>query len=457
MSPEEFRRSGYQVVDWIAEFLARPEKYPVLPDVAPGALIDALPAQAPETGEPMDAILADFEKLIVPATTHWNHPDFFAYFAISTSGPGILAEALAATLNVNGMLWKSSPAATELEQVTLAWLREWLGLPERLFGMIFDTASVSTMHAIAAAREHADPQSRLRGGSRDLILYTSEHAHSSVEKGAIATGIGQDNVRKIPLDGEFRMRADALEHAVQADRDAGLRPFCVVPTIGTTSTTAIDPVEEVAEIAARHGLWMHVDAAYGGSAGILPEFRHVLNGCERADSLVVNPHKWMLAPIDVSVLYVRHPAILRRAFSLVPDYLRTPEHPRAINFNEYGVPLGRRFRSLKLWFVFRYFGREGIAAMIRRHIALAREFAAWVDADKRFERCAPAPLSLVCFRYRGSDEDNRKLLDAVNATGKVFLSPVTLRGRAALRLAIGNVRTEREHVARAWDIIRASV
>jgi aromatic-L-amino-acid decarboxylase len=457
MSPEEFRIHGYRVVDWIADFLASPEKYPVLPGVQPGELTDALPSQAPERGQPMEAILADYEKLIVPATTHWNHPDFFAYFAISSSGPGILAEALSAALNVNGMLWKSSPAATELEQVTLDWLRQWLGLPGGLFGIIFDTASTSTMHAIAAAREVADPECRARGGSQDLVLYTSEHAHSSVEKGAIAVGIGHRNVRKLPLDGEFCMRVDALEQAVAADKAAGLRPFCVVPTVGTTSTSAIEPVERIADVAERHGMWMHVDAAYGGSAAIVPEMRHILRGCERADSLVVNPHKWLLTPIDVSVLYTRRPDILRRAFSIVPDYLRTSEHPRALNYMEYGVPLGRRFRSLKLWFVFRYFGRERIAEMIRGHIALAREFAAWVQADERFEVAAPAPLSLVCFRYRGSDDDNQRLLDAVNASGKVFLSSTRLCGRTVLRLAIGNIRTGRHHVAQAWEMIRQAV
>jgi aromatic-L-amino-acid decarboxylase len=457
MSPEEFRRHGHSVVDWIADFLACPEKYPVLPDVEPGQLVDALPSSGPESGESMEAILADFNRLIVPATTHWNHPDFFAYFAISTSGPGILAEALAATLNVNAMLWKSSPAATELEQVTLDWLRQWLGFPEPWFGEIFDTASTSTMHGIAAAREAADPECRTRGASHHLVLYTSEHAHSSVEKGAIAIGVGQQNVRKIPLDAEFRMRVDALEQAIASDRAAGLRPFCVVPTVGTTSTSAIDPVEEVAAIAERHGLWMHVDAAYGGSAGLVPEFNHILRGCERADSLVVNPHKWMLTPVDVSVFYTRRPDILRRAFSLVPEYLKTADHPRAVNLMDYGVALGRRFRSLKLWFVFRYFGRQGIAEMIRRHVGLAQEFASWVDADDRFELAAPTPLSLVCFRYRGSDDDNRRLVETVNATGKIFLGGTTLRGQYVLRFAIGNSRTDRAHIRNAWDMIRESV
>ncbi|MBM3775038.1 MAG: amino acid decarboxylase [Acidobacteria bacterium] len=453
MSPEEFRRAGYQAVDWIARYLAQP--YPrVLPQVSPGELIDSLPARGPETGEPFENILADFERLILPGITHWNHPGFLAYFATSAPGPGIVGELLAAALNPNHMLWKTSPAATELEQVTLAWLRQWMSLPEDWFGLVFDTASTSTLHAIAAARELADPEARARGGAGDLVLYTSEQAHSSVEKGAITLGIGQRNVRKIGVDREFRMRPDLLAAAIERDRSGGLRPFCVVATAGTTSTTSIDPLEEVAGIAARHGLWMHVDAAYGGAAAIVPELRGLLAGAERADSLVVNPHKWLLTPLDLSVLYTRHPEILRRAFSLVPDYLRTVDDPRAVNFMEYGVPLGRRFRALKLWFVMRSYGRQGLAEMIRRHVAWARELAGRIEADPDFELAAPAPLSLVCFRCRGGDRDNQRLLERVNATGEVFLSHTVLDGRFTLRLAIGNFRTSREQVLRAWEIVQ---
>jgi aromatic-L-amino-acid decarboxylase len=377
-----------------------------------------------------------------------------AYFAITSTEPGILAEMLGAALNANGMLWQTSPAVTELEQVTLAWLAQWLGLPPQ-FGIIYDTASTSTMHAIAAARECADPETRTSGGSRDLILYTSEHAHSSVEKGAIAIGIGQRNVRKIATDSEFRMRPDALAAAVESDRAAGLRPFCVVPTVGTTSTTSIDPVPAVADIAERFGIWMHVDAAYGGAAALAPELRHILDGAGRADSVVVNPHKWMGVPVDLSVLYTRKPEILKRAFSLVPEYLRSAEDPRAVNLMDYGVPLGRRFRALKLWFVMRYYGREGLAARIREHVAWARELAGEIAADPRFELSAPVPLSLVCFRRKGSDEANRELLDRVNASGEVLLSHTVLNGRFVLRLAIGNHSTTREHVHRAWEIVKA--
>ncbi len=453
MPPEEFRKYGHEIVDWIADYLAHPERYPVLPRVQPGALTDALPARAPEQGEPMDAILSGFRDQIVPATTHWNHPGFHAYFSITSSPPGILAEMLIAALNVNGMVWKSSPAATELEQVTVDWLRDWIGLPPQ-FGIIYDTASTSTLHAIAAAREAAAPEVRAKGGSTDLVLYTSEQAHSSVEKGAIAIGVGQENVRKIPADPEFRMRPDALAAAIERDLSAGLRPFCVVPTVGTTSTSSIDPVPAICDIAGRHGLWVHVDAAYGGSAAVVPEYRWVLAGAERADSLVINPHKWLGTPIDLSVFYTRRPDVLRRAFSLVPEYLRTAEDPRAVNFMDYGVQLGRRFRSLKLWFVMRYYGHEGLAALIREHIRLAGDLARRIESDPRFELSAPAPLSLVCFRQRGSDAGNQALLERINATGRIFLSHTVLNGKFVLRFAIGNHSTGRAQVERAWEIIR---
>jgi aromatic-L-amino-acid decarboxylase len=457
MSPDEFRLHGHQVVDWIADYLAHPEIHPVLPRVKPGELTDSLPRSGPECGEAMAAILKDFEDKIVPASTHWNHPGFMGYFATSATGPGILGEILTAGLNANGMVWQSSPAATELEQVTLAWLGEWLGFREPMFGIIFDTASTSTMHAIAAARENADPEIRSSGGSQDLILYTSEHAHSSVEKGAIAIGIGQRNVRKIPVDSEFRMRTDALVEAIERDRAAGLRPFCVVPTVGTTSTSSIDPVPAIADIAERFGLWIHVDAAYGGPAALAPELRHILDGAERADSIVVNPHKWMGVPVDLSVLYTRKPKILKRAFSLVREYLRTAEDPRAVNMMDYGVPLGRRFRALKLWFVMRYYGRESLASRIRDHVAWAKELESTIAGDERFELCAPVPLSLLCFRRKGSDEANRELLDRVNKSGEVLLSSTELHGRFVLRLAIGNHSTTRDHVQRAWEVIQAQL
>lgn len=454
MAPEEFRACGYEVVDWIADYLNHPERFPVLPSVEPGFLSGSLPPAAPEEAEPMARILEDFRSHVVPGITHWNHPGFHAYFAITGSEPGILAESLTAALNVNGMLWKSAPAATELEQVTLRWLLHWLDLPSDWFGILFDTASTSTMHGLAAAREAADPTVREYGGSRDLTVYTSEHAHSSVEKGAIAIGMGQRNVRKIEVDNEFRMRPDRLAEAIERDLREGRRPCCVVPTVGTTSTSSLDPVAEIAEIARRYKLWMHVDGAYGGPAAIVPEYRHLFAGMELADSMVINPHKWMGVPVDCSVFYTRRPDILRRAFSLVPEYLRTAEDGEVVNFMDYGVPLGRRFRSLKLWFVMRAFGREEIANRLREHIEWARELACCIQEHPDFELCAPAPLSLVCFRYRGSDEQNRELLERINACGEMFLSHTVLQGRFVLRFAIGNMRSTRDQIRRAWAEIQ---
>lgn len=454
MTPDEFRRLGYRAIDWVADYLSDPTRYPVLPPIHPGDLTDALPAAGPERGEPMEAILSDFERLIVPAMTHWNHPGFLAYFANSAPPEGILGELLAAALNGNGMLWKTSPAVTELEQVTLGWLRRWSGLPAEWFGLIYDTASVASMHAIAAAREAADPETRTRGGVPGLTVYTSEQSHSSIEKGAIAVGIGQDNVRKIPTDGDFRMRPDALEAAIQSDRAAGRRPCCVTATVGTTSTTSVDPVPAIADICARHGIWLHVDAAYAGSAALAPEFGWAFAGCEHADSFVTNPHKWLLTPMDCSVFYTRRPEILRRAFSLIPEYLRTSDSGRAVNLMDYGVALGRRFRALKLWFVLRSYGREGLAAMIREHVRLAQELAAQVDAHPQFERTAPSPFSVVCFRYKGTDQDNQKILDEVNSSGEVFISGTVLRGQFTLHLAVGNQATTSAHVQRAWELVR---
>jgi aromatic-L-amino-acid decarboxylase len=422
-----------------------------------------LPASPPEEGEALATILGDVERQILPGITHWNHPAFFAYFSITSSAPGILGEMIAATLNVNGMLWRTSPAATELEAVALDWLRQLLGLPEGLFGVIQDTASASSLVALAAAREAVPGlEARQRGlvGQARLRMYASEQAHSSIEKAAIVLGVGREGFRKIPVDEEFRMDPEALARAVAEDRAAGWTPFAVAATVGTTSTTSVDPVPAIADICEREGLWLHVDAAYGGTAAILPECRHVLDGCERADSLVVNPHKWLFVPIDLSAFYTRRPEIVRSAFSLVPDYLRTPEDGLAPNLMDYGVSLGRRFRALKLWMVLRAFGREGIRERLREHIRLARLFRSWVEADPQFEVVAPTPLSVVCFRalFPGRDDAdhdrlNDEVIEAVNATGEVFLSPTKLRGRTALRLAVGNIRTEERHVRRAWELL----
>jgi aromatic-L-amino-acid decarboxylase len=454
MSPEEFRQAGHQVVDWLAGYLSDPTKYPVLSRNQPGELIDALPPSGPETGEEWDAIFADFERLIIPAVTHWNHPGFMAYFANTSTPPGILGEMLAAGLNTNGILWKSSPAVTELEQVALSWLRQWIGLPEEWFGIIFDTASTGSMHALAAARQAVAPEVRSTGQSVPLTVYCSEQAHSSIEKGALTIGIGLPNVRKIPTDAAFRMDTAALERAIEEDRKAGKKPIAIVATVGTTATASVDPVRECVKLARRYGTWLHVDLAYAGSAAIAPEYRWLIDGVDQADSLVTNPHKWLLTPADLSVIYTRRPEVFRAAFSLVPEYLRTAEHPRALNFMDYGVPLGRRFRSLKLWFILRSYGRERIAEFIRSQVALARELAAQVEADPHFELAAPQMLSLVCLRYKGSDEENEAILDKVNATGEVFLSHAGLNGRYVIRVAIGNLGTTRKHVQRAWELIR---
>ena len=449
MTPDEFRAAAHQTVDWIADYLRDIRQYPVSPQVEPGALTARLPKQGPERGESMETILDDFRKLIVPGVTHWNHPRFFGYFSISASGPGILGEMLAAALNVNHMLWKTGPSATELEQVSLGWLRQWLGLPENFFGIIHDTASTASLHAVIAAREAAGPT------TLPLVLYTSEHANLSVDRAALGAGIGRENIRHIAIDQDFRMRTDALVAAIEADLAAGRKPFCVVPTLGTTSSSSLDPLPEIAAIARRCGLWLHVDAAYAGPAAILDEYRHILAGAELADSLVLNPHKWLFTPVDLSALYTRRPEMFRQALSLdqTPDYLQTAEDPNAVNLSNYSVALGRRFRALKLWFVLRYYGREGIAEILRGHMRMAREFAGRVTADDRFELAAPVLFSLVCFRLRGADAENRELLERINATGEALLSGTMLRGKFVLRLAIGNIATTPVDIQAVWDLI----
>jgi len=454
---DDFRRSAHQIVDWIADYLEDPRQYPVSPNMQPGDLAAKLPRAAPETGEGYDQILEDFERLVLPAVTHWNHPRFLAYFPSSASPPGVLGEMLAAALNTNAIVWRSSPASTELEAVTMGWLRQWLALPEEFFGIIYDTASMGTVHAIAAAREMADPESRNKGMQRGLTLYCSAQAHSSVEKGAIALGIGRENVRKIPVDAEFRLRPEALAEAIEADKKAGLRPFCVVATVGTTSFAAVDPVAAIADIAEKHGLWLHIDAAYAGAAAILPELNWILEGAGRAHSLVMNPHKWLFTPSDLSAFFTRRPDLLRQAFTLVPEYLRTGHEGLNINPMDYSLAMGRRFRSLKLWFVMRYYGKQGVMEILRRHIGYAKRIAAAVDADPRFERVAPVHFALVCFRYKGSNEDNARLVERVNATGKTFLWHTELNGQLVIRFSIGNIGTTEQDVDEVWQLIQRSV
>jgi aromatic-L-amino-acid/L-tryptophan decarboxylase len=471
MDTQEFRRVGHELVDWIADYFDRIEDLPVLAAIEPGDLKSQLPASPPQHGEPMEKIVSDLDRLIVPALTHWSHPSFFAYFATSTSGPGILGELLTAAFDNKAMLWRTSPASTELEDVTLDWLRQMMGLDAGMTGIIYDTASVSSMHAIAAAREGVEQRIREEGmsGRPDLPLlrvYVSEHAHSSIEKGVITLGLGQRGLRKIPTDSEFRMDAKALALAIEEDKRSGYLPFCIVATVGTTSTSSIDPVREIIPIGEEHAMWLHVDAAYAGSAAVVPELRNILAGCERADSIVVNPHKWLFTPFDLSVLYTRHMDLLRRAFSLVPEYLRTPEQEKVRSGSDYGIQLGRRFRALKLWMVMRYFGHEGLAARIREHCRLAKQFASWVEASPDWELMAPTPLALVCFRAAPNvdvetDEIRAKRLDAlneaimhsVNATGKALLSHTKLNGKLTLRLSIGNIRTTEKHVEQVWQLL----
>ena len=468
MDAADFRRHGHALVDWIATYLSETERYPVLSSVEPGAIRDALPHEPPANGTSFDEIFADFERVLLPGITHWNHPGFFAYFAISGSAAGVLAEFLTAALNVQAMLWRTSPSATELEEVSLGWLRQLLGLPASFEGVIYDTASIASLHALAAAREAAVPDVRRRGlaGRRDLAplrVYASEHAHSSIDKAVMTLGLGHESLRKVPVDAEYRMRADALREAIDADRAAGRTPLAVVATVGTTSTTSLDPVTDVAEICETDNLWLHVDAAYAGAAALVPETASLMDGCERADSVVVNPHKWLFTPFDLSAFYCRRMEVVRAAFSLTPDYLQTPEAGRVKNLMDTGVQLGRRFRALKLWAVLRYFGAHGIRNRLVEHMRLASLFAGWLDESPDFERLAPVPLSVVCFRAEPTgvtltdselDALNGRLLEAVNGSGDVFLSHTKIDGRFALRLAIGHIRTTERHVARAWELLQ---
>jgi aromatic-L-amino-acid/L-tryptophan decarboxylase len=430
----DFRADGAAALEWAARYLEGVGELPVLSRVEPGAVRSALPAAPPDEPEPFAAVLQDLDDVLLPGITHWNHPRFFAYFATSGSEPGILAELLAATLNVNAMLWRTSPAATELEELVLDWVAQLMGLPEGLHGHIEDTASVSTLVALAAARE-------LRPGG---IVLSSDQAHSSVEKAARILGL---EARKVAVDDQFRMRSDALAEAIRKDDVAA-----VVATVGTTSATSVDPVPAIADLAEQAGAWLHVDAAYAGSAMVCEELRWALEGCERADSLVVNPHKWLFTPVDCSCLFSRRPEVLRRAFSLVPEYLRSDEE--ATNLMDYGPALGRRFRALKLWAVIRCYGRSGLQARIREHVRLAQLFASWVEAEPGWDVVAPVPFSVVCFRREGSDEENQAIVERANATGEVFLSPTVLRERTVLRLAVGNVRTAEADVERAWAVLR---
>ena len=472
MTPDEFRRHGHDLVDWIAAYLNQDDRYPVLSRSKPGEIRKQLPQAPPASGVPFDTIFADFERVLLPGITHWNHPGFFAYFAISGSAPGVLAELLIGALNVQAMLWRTSPAATELEEVALGWLRQLLGLPAEFEGVIYDTASVASLHALAAAREAVIPDVRAAGlAGRDLPpcrVYASEQAHSSIDKAVLTLGLGQRSLRRIAVDDAFRMRPEALRAAIVEDRARGMTPLAVVATVGTTSTTSVDPVARIADMCAAERIWLHVDAAYAGAAALVPETAAVMDGCARADSVVTNPHKWLFTPFDLSAFYSRRMDMVRAAFSLTPEYLSTPEEGQVKNLMDTGVQLGRRFRALKLWAVLRYFGSEGLGTRLAEHMRLARLFARWVDESEQFERLAPVPLSVVCFRARpagyadrdGADDTDRLealnagILETVNASGEVFLSHTRIDGRYALRLAVGHIRTRERHVARAWELLQ---
>jgi len=451
---DEFRAAGYRIVDWVADYLAHIDDYDVLSRVQPGEIAKQFAAAPDEDGRAYDDLLADFQSKIVPGITHWNHPAFFAYFSITGSQAGILAELLTAAINANGMLWKTSPSLTELETVTLRWLRQELGLPDGLFGIINDTASINSFLALAAAREALGLNIRGEGMTgRDLPplrVYCSEHAHSSIEKGALALGFGASGVVQIESDDAFRMRPDALERAIASDRAAGALPCAVVATTGTTSIASVDPVRAIAAIAEREKMWLHVDAAYAGSATIAPEFRFIWEGVERADSIVVNPHKWLFTPIDCSVLYTRKPDVLRETFSLVPEYLKTTDTAE-INYMDYGLQLGRRFRALKLWLVLEHYGVERLRAVIRDHVAMAKRLAEELLKIEGVELLAPQSFSVVVFR-KHSDDETAALLERINATGRVFVSHTKLRGRYGIRVALGNGATEWEHVQRIVDM-----
>ena len=490
MPADEFRKHGYAIVNKIAEYFEKIDEFPVLSQVQPDWLKNSLPTSAPETGEDFGDVLKDVDRLILPAVTHWNHPNFHGLFSTSTSSVGVFGEMFAAAFDMKAMLWRTSPASTELEDVVLDWLRQMMGLPDHFEGIIYDTASVSTMHAIAASRERAGLNIRELGmsGRTDLPLlrvYASEHVHSSIDKACITLGLGTRSLRKIAVNERFEMIPEELADAIDEDIEAGYLPLCVIPTIGTTSSSSIDPVDAVADICEKYGIWLHVDTAYAGSAAIVPELQHhftgrstggnpqsairnpQLSGWERADSIVTNPHKWLFTPFDLSVLYCRDLGVMKQAFSLTPEYLKTSDESTVKNGMDYGIQLGRRFRALKLWFVIRYFGREGLIDRIRDHCRLAQLFASWVEASPYFEMLAPVPFALVCFRVssphvsKGTSPDtdldtlNERIMNEINASGEAYLSHTKLNGKFTLRLSVGSLRVEDRHLEKVWQLLNS--
>jgi len=463
MTPESFRSRGHAVVDWIADYYQRIESFPVLSQVSPGEIRASLPGEAPQRGEPFEDILSDFEKLILPGVTHWQSPNFFAYFPSNASAPSILGDLLSSGLGVQGMLWATSPACTELESHVLDWLVSALGLPEKFLstksggGVIQDTASSATLCALLAARERATNfESNGAGVMGKLCAYTSTQAHSATEKAIRIAGIGYENLRLIEVDEKFAMSADALAEAMQRDRESGLIPFFVCATVGTTSSNAVDPLPQIGSLCREFGAWLHVDAAMSGTAALCPEFRHIHEGIEYADSYCFNPHKWMFTNFDCDCFYVADRNMLIQTLSVLPEYLRNKatESGSVIDYRDWQIPLGRRFRSLKLWFVLRYYGIEGLQFHIREHVRLAQQFTSWVQEDDRFELAVPPPLNLVCFRLKSSDEANQRLMDRLNRSGSLYLTHTRLNDRLTLRLCVGQTNTAERHVQNAWNRIQ---
>ena len=463
MTPEEFRRRGHEVVDWLAEYFQRIESFPVLSRVEPGQIRASLPANPPAEGEPFEAMLKDIEKLILPGITHWQSPNFFAYFPCNNSGASILGDLLSSGLGVQGMLWATSPACTELETHMLDWLAQMLALPRKFLssdtggGVIQDTASSASLCALLAARERTTNfASNKRGCDGRLVAYTSVQAHSSIEKAVQIAGFGRDNLRLIAVDEKFAMRPDALAQRIQQDRQAGLIPCFVSATVGTTSSNAIDPVAEIGRICREQNIWLHVDAAMSGTAALCPEFRHIHNGLEFADSYCFNPHKWMFTNFDCDCFYVADRNALIQTLSVLPEYLRNKatETGTVIDYRDWQIPLGRRFRSLKLWFVIRHYGVQGLQHHVREHVRLAQQFAEWVKQDAEFELAAPAPLNLVCFRHKRGDQISQDLMDRLNRSGDLYLTHTRLNDRLTLRFCVGQTNTQARHVERAWRRIQ---
>ena len=461
---EEFGAQMRQVADWISNYRQKIDERPIWLNLKPGDVLAQLDREPPETGTSFEKLFAEIDRVIVPGVVHWDHPQFMSYFGCTTTNPGMLAEMITGALNVNTMTWRTAPAGVELETLVLDWLRQWLTLTDEFTGVVYDTASISTMHALATAREQIAPDTRKLGLSgRDLPrfrIYTSDQAHSSIEKGAIAIGIGEENVRRVRTDESFRMDVATLREAITQDRQRGFRPMAVVATVGTTSTASVDPVPEIAQLCREQKLWLHIDGAYGAGLALLPECKWITAGWNEADSLVVNPHKMLFVPFDFSALYMRDVARLRRLFTLVPEYLHLRDPSGAeINYMDYGVQLGRRFRALKAWMVWRAFGREGIAARIREHLRLAKLFAEWVEGDKRFELAAPVMMGVVCFRFVGAASDkidnlNTKMVERINTSGRGYITQTKLRGQTVMRIGLGNVLTTEQHLRNVWELVQ---